>query len=92
MKSNFNVSRGDSERRPDVVCNLVSSTGCYGGWCHFPCATVRWRAADYNKATSVKINYQSVGSGAGIRQIEAKTVDFGASDMPLKDDELAKKV
>ena len=50
----------------------------------------RW-ASDYNKATGVKINYQSVGSGAGIKQIDAKTVDFGASDMPLKDDELAKK-
>jgi len=50
----------------------------------------RW-AADYNKATGVKINYQSVGSGAGIKQIDAKTVAFGASDMPLKDDELAKK-
>lgn len=49
----------------------------------------RW-AADYNKATGVKINYQSVGSGAGIKQIEAKTVAFGASDMPLKDEELAK--
>src|ERR1700744_214142 len=43
----------------------------------------------YNKATSNKINYQSVGSGAGIKQINAKTVDFGASDMPLTDDELA---
>jgi phosphate transport system substrate-binding protein len=43
----------------------------------------------YNKATSNKINYQSVGSGAGIKQIKAKTVDFGASDMPLTDDELA---
>src|SRR6202000_849490 len=42
----------------------------------------------YNKATGTKINYQSVGSGAGIKQINAKTVDFGASDMPLKDDEL----
>jgi phosphate transport system substrate-binding protein len=49
----------------------------------------RW-AADYNKATGAKINYQSVGSGAGIRQIKAKTVDFGASDAPLKDEELAK--
>jgi phosphate transport system substrate-binding protein len=49
----------------------------------------RW-AADYNKATGVRINYQSVGSGAGLRQIRGKTVDFGASDMPLKDDELAK--
>jgi phosphate transport system substrate-binding protein len=39
----------------------------------------------------VKINYQSVGSGAGIRQIDAKTVAFGASDMPLTDEDLAKK-
>ena len=39
----------------------------------------------------MKINYQSVGSGAGLRQIEAKTVDFGASDAPLKDEDLNKK-
>jgi phosphate transport system substrate-binding protein len=50
----------------------------------------KW-AADYNKQTGVKINYQSVGSGAGIKQIDAKTVDFGASDMPLTDEDLAKK-
>jgi len=50
----------------------------------------RW-AADYHQATGVKINYQSVGSGAGLRQIEAKTVDFGASDAPLKEDALAEK-
>jgi len=49
----------------------------------------RW-AADYNKATGNRINYQSVGSGAGIRQISGKTVDFGASDAPLKDEDLAK--
>jgi phosphate transport system substrate-binding protein len=49
----------------------------------------RW-AADYNKATNTRINYQSVGSGAGLRQIRGKTVDFGASDMPLTDEELAK--
>ena len=39
----------------------------------------------------MKINYQSVGSGAGLKQIEAKTVDFGASDAPLKDEELKAK-
>jgi phosphate transport system substrate-binding protein len=50
----------------------------------------KW-AAEYNKATGVQINYQSVGSGAGIKQVDAKTVDFGASDMPLPDAELAKK-
>lgn len=48
----------------------------------------RWADA-YNKATGVRINYQSVGSGAGIRQIKGRTVDFGASDMPLSDAELA---
>jgi phosphate transport system substrate-binding protein len=50
----------------------------------------KW-AAEYNKLTGARINYQSVGSGAGIKQIDAKTVDFGASDMPQTDDVLAKK-
>jgi len=50
----------------------------------------KW-ASDYYKATGVKVNYQSIGSGAGLKQIEAKTVDFGASDMPLKDEELQAK-
>ena len=62
-----------------------------GAGASFPAPLYSKWAADYNKATGVKINYQSVGSSAGIKQIEAKTVDFGASDEPLKDDELAKK-
>ena len=62
-----------------------------GAGASFPAPLYAKWAADYHKATGVKINYQSVGSGAGLRQIEAKTVDFGASDAPLKDDELAKK-
>ena len=62
-----------------------------GAGASFPAPLYSKWAADYNKATGIKINYQSVGSGAGLRQIEAKTVDFGASDAPLKDDELAKK-
>ena len=45
--------------------------------------------SEYNKQNpNVKINYQSVGSGAGIKQLISKTVDFGASDAPMKDDEL----
>jgi phosphate transport system substrate-binding protein len=43
---------------------------------------------DVQEGTGNGLNYQSVGSGAGIKQIKAKTVDFGASDMPLKADEL----
>jgi len=49
----------------------------------------KWTDA-YNKATGARVNYQSVGSGAGLNQIRAKTVDFGASDMPLTDEALAK--
>lgn len=62
-----------------------------GAGASFPAPLYSKWASDYNKATGVKINYQSVGSGAGIKQIEAKTVDFGASDMPLKDEELKAK-
>ena len=50
----------------------------------------KWAEA-YNKATGNKINYQSIGSGGGIKQITAKTVDFGASDMPLKAEALEKE-
>jgi len=49
----------------------------------------KWADA-YKKATGVGMNYQSIGSGGGIKQIGAKTVDFGASDMPLKPEELEK--
>ncbi|KQX20635.1 phosphate ABC transporter substrate-binding protein PstS [Variovorax sp. Root434] len=62
-----------------------------GAGASFPAPLYAKWASDFNKATGVKINYQSVGSGAGIKQIEAKTVDFGASDAPLKDDELQAK-
>ncbi|MCW2065207.1 UNVERIFIED_ORG: phosphate transport system substrate-binding protein [Stenotrophomonas maltophilia] len=48
----------------------------------------KW-SADYNTATGAKINYQSIGSGGGIAQIKAGTVDFGSSDKPLSSDELA---
>lgn len=61
-----------------------------GAGASFPAPVYAKWADAYNKATGARINYQSVGSGAGIRQIKAKTVDFGASDAPLKDDELAK--
>ncbi|HEX3423157.1 MAG TPA: phosphate ABC transporter substrate-binding protein PstS [Sphingomicrobium sp.] len=47
-------------------------------------------AADYQKQSGSSINYQSIGSGGGISQVEAGTVDFGATDQPLKPDELAK--
>ncbi len=49
----------------------------------------KWAEA-YKAKTGLSMNYQSIGSGGGIKQIQSKTVDFGASDMPLKPDELEK--
>ncbi|CAJ0816563.1 phosphate ABC transporter substrate-binding protein PstS [Ralstonia wenshanensis] len=61
-----------------------------GAGATFPAPVYNKWAADYNKATNTKVNYQGIGSSGGIKQITAKTVDFGASDMPLKDEELNK--
>ena len=69
---------------------LVIAQDVTGAGATFPAPLYSKWADAYNKATNVRINYQSVGSGAGLRQIRGKTVDFGASDMPLTDAELAK--
>jgi phosphate transport system substrate-binding protein len=61
-----------------------------GAGATFPAPLYAKWADAYNKAIGARINYQSVGSGAGLRQIRGKTVDFGASDMPLTDADLAK--
>ena len=68
----------------------ASAQDVTGAGASFPAPVYAKWADAYNKATGVRINYQSVGSGAGIKQITAKTVDFGASDAPLTDEELAK--
>lgn len=71
--------------------SLSSAQQITGAGASFPAPLYSKWASDYNKATGVKVNYQSVGSGAGIKQIDSKTVDFGASDMPQTDEVLAKK-
>jgi len=78
-----------------VSAALVSSGVAFaqdvtGAGATFPAPIYAKWADAYNKSTGVRINYQSVGSGAGIKQIKSKTVDFGASDMPLTDEDLAK--
>ncbi len=61
-----------------------------GAGASFPAPIYAKWADAYQKATGNKVNYQSIGSGGGIKQITAKTVDFGASDMPLKPEVLDK--
>jgi phosphate transport system substrate-binding protein len=60
-----------------------------GAGASFPYPIYSQWAHKYNQTTGVKMNYQSIGSGGGIAQIKAKTVDFGASDEPLKPEALA---
>ena len=60
-----------------------------GAGATFPYPVYSQWSTDYSTKTGVKINYQSIGSGGGIAQIKAGTVDFGASDKPLDPDELA---
>jgi phosphate transport system substrate-binding protein len=70
--------------------SIATAQEVAGAGASFPAPLyARWAEA-YHKATGVRINYQSVGSGAGMRQIRGKTVDFGASDVPLSDADLAK--
>jgi phosphate transport system substrate-binding protein len=61
-----------------------------GAGATFPYPVYSAWAFDYNKIAGVQLNYQSIGSGGGQRQITERTVDFGASDDPLKPDQLQK--
>jgi len=73
-----------------AVAGTASAQDITGAGASFPAPVYSKWADAYNKATGARLNYQSIGSGGGIKQIKAKTVDFGASDAPLKDEELAK--
>jgi phosphate transport system substrate-binding protein len=71
-----------------AIASMVLATNVYaqditGAGATFPYPVYSKWADEYKKATGKQVNYQSIGSGAGIKQIQAKTVTFGASDMPL---------
>ena len=73
------------------IATGVQAQEITGAGATFPAPLYAKWASDYNKQTGVKVNYQSIGSGGGIKQIDSKTVDFGASDMPLTDEVLKTK-
>ncbi|MCP5309075.1 MAG: phosphate ABC transporter substrate-binding protein PstS [Zoogloeaceae bacterium] len=78
-----------------VTAGVALATTAYaaditGAGASFPAPVYAKWADAYQKATGNKLNYQSIGSGGGIKQITAKTVDFGASDKPLKPEDLEK--
>jgi phosphate transport system substrate-binding protein len=74
-----------------LVSNFAWSAEFTGAGATFPFPIYAKWAEAYKAQTGIGLNYQSIGSGGGIRQIKAKTVDFGASDMPLKKEELDKE-
>jgi len=72
-----------------ACCSLTAAAAdISGAGATFPYPIYAKWADAYKKLTGIGLNYQSIGSGGGIKQIKAKTVTFGASDMPLKPDDL----
>jgi len=71
-----------------VVATIASALNISGAGATFPFPIYAKWASAYKGASGNSLNYQSIGSGGGIKQIESKTVTFGASDMPLAAQEL----
>ena len=69
--------------------NATSGVDLNGAGATFPQPIYQKWFADYQTKTGIKINYQSIGSGGGVRQLSEMTVDFGASDAPMTDAEMA---
>ena len=71
-----------------LATTVLAQTNLNGAGATFPYPIYSKWFNEFQKAQGVQINYQSIGSGGGIRQLQSGTVDFGASDMPLNDDQL----
>jgi phosphate transport system substrate-binding protein len=71
-----------------LLAGAAQAADISGAGATFPYPIYSKWAAAYKQATGIGLNYQSIGSGGGIKQIKAKTVTFGASDMPLEEKDL----
>lgn len=81
---------GQTDKTASTAQTTPKAQTVTGAGASFPQPIYAQWAQDYNQATGNQINYQSIGSSGGIKQIIAKTVDFGASDAPLTKEELDK--
>jgi phosphate transport system substrate-binding protein len=90
MKLNKGIQAVAVSAAVAIVSTGANAAEITGAGATFPAPVYSKWAEGYQKATGNKLNYQSIGSGGGIKQIAAKTVDFGASDMPLKPEDLEK--
>lgn len=79
---------GSDGGRPGADGPAATADTLLGAGASFPAPLYSKWGSDYNGVTGIKLNYQSIGSSGGISAVKAKTVDFGASDAPLEQDEL----
>ena len=91
METNHEFHQGNRRRRPGRRVDVGLRADITGAGATFPFPIYAKWADAYKKETGIGLNYQSIGSGAGIKQILAKTVTFGATDMPLKPEQLEKE-
>lgn len=96
LASTVACTGGESKGRTDTAAGTPPATATSGGaditgaGATFPYPIYFKWFSDYQAKTGIRINYQSIGSGGGIRQLSEGTVDFGASDAPMTDEEMAK--
>jgi len=83
-------SANNSQTASSTASTTSGSVDLTGAGATFPYPLYSRWFSEYAREAGVKINYQSIGSGGGIRQLSEGTVDFGASDSPMSDDEMAK--
>ncbi len=94
----FAVACGDASKKSDsthpagtaATSSTASGADLTGAGATFPYPLYSKWFDTYAQKTGTKINYQSIGSGGGIRQLSEQTVDFGATDAPMTDEEMAK--
>lgn len=80
----------DGGSKDSLAAASTGAVDLHGAGATFPYPIYRKWFSVYDSLKGIKINYQSLGSGAGIRQLQEQTVDFGASDAPMSDEEISK--
>lgn len=90
-KDSSTASGGPSSTASVTAASSTTQIAINGAGATFPFPLYsKWVSEYQSSSPRVRVNYQSVGSGAGIRQISERTIDFGASDAPMSDEQLAK--
>src|SRR4051812_7548675 len=84
----YSCNAGRNPNRADITPGDANTVLGAGSTFDYPLFSKQF--SDYNGNTGLKVNYQSIGSGGGILQLTNKTVDFGASDAPLNDEQTTK--